>query len=121
MFEKIRYVLTLFDNKETLVILLGLGVYHAIVILSVTLFVRSSSMLKFRSLQAEQDEHKKNRENCDQGWNDRAEELRRNLSVEREREISQLKAEYDSYISLLEHKLAQAKMRENEPFLKIDS
>ena len=112
MFDKIRYALTLFDTKETLVILLGLGVYHAIILLSIARFVRSSSMLKFRSLQAERDEYKKNEEHRDQGWNDREEELRRNLSVEREREILQLKAEYDSYISLLEHKLAKANTRE---------
>ena len=115
MFDKIRYVLTLFDTKEVLVLLLGLGVYHAIIFLTITRFVRSSSMLKFRSLQAEGDEYKKNPEHRDQGWNDREEELRRNLSVEREREILQLKAEYDSYINLLEHKLAKANTRETSP------
>lgn len=51
-------------------------------------------------------------EHRDEGWTDREYELRRILSGERDREISQLKAEYDSYIGPLEQKLARTKTRE---------
>ena len=40
---------------------------------------------------------------------DREDELRRILREECDREVSQLKAEYDSYIGLLEQKLARTK------------
>ena len=112
MFDKIRYALTLFDSSEILVLLVGLVVYHVGIFWGITLSVRSSSALKLRSLQAERDEYKKNWEHRDEGWRDREDELRRILGGEREREISQLKAEYDSYVALLEHKLARTKTRE---------
>ena len=112
MFDKIRYVLTLFDSREVLLLFVGLVVYHAAILLFIILSVRASSAWRLKSLQAERDEYKKNWEHRDQGWKDREDELRRILSVEREREISQLKVEYDSYVSLLEHKLARTKTRE---------
>ena len=112
MFDKIRYALTLFDNTEILIILAGLVVYHAVILLCMILAVRSSSALRLRSLQAERDEYRKNWEHSNEGWKDREDELRRILNGERDREVSQLKAEYDSYVGLLEQKLARAKTRE---------
>ena len=64
-----------------------------------------------QSLQAERDEYKKSWDHCDEGWKDREDELRRILHGERDRELSQLKAEYDSYIGLLEQKLARTRSR----------
>ena len=112
MFDKIRYALTLFDSKEILILFVGLVVYHAVILLCITLSVRSSSVLRLKSLQAERDEYKKNWERRDEGWKDREDELRRILSGEHDREVSQLKADYDSYIGLLEQKLSRTKTRE---------
>ncbi|MGH9428604.1 MAG: hypothetical protein ACRD2L_20130 [Terriglobia bacterium] len=110
MLDKIRYALTLFDSREILILIGGLIVYHALILLCTTLLVRSSSV-RLKSLQAERDEYKKNWEHRDEGWKDREDELRRIFGVERDREVSQLEAEYDSYIGLLEQKLARTKTR----------
>jgi hypothetical protein len=112
MLEKIRYALSLFDSNEILMLFAGLVIYHAVILLCITLSVRASSILRFKSLQAERDEYKKNWDHRDEGWKNREDELRRILREERDREISQLKAEYDSYIGLLEQKLARTRTRE---------
>ena len=111
MVDKIQYALTLFDSKEILILFGGLIVYHVVILLGITLSVRSSLAPRLKSLQSELDETKKNWEHRDEGWKDREEELRRILNVERGREVSQLKAEYDSYIGLLEQKLARTRER----------
>jgi hypothetical protein len=112
VFDKIRFALTLFDNTEILMLFAGLVIYHAVILLCIMLSVRASSILRLKSLQAERDEYKKNWDHRDEGWKDRENELRRILHGERDREISQLKAEYDSYIDLLEQKLARTRTRE---------
>ena len=112
MVDKIQYALTLFDNKEILILFGGLIVYHVVILVGLTLSVRSSLALRLKSLQSELDETKKNWEHHDEGWKDREEELRRILNVERGREVAQLKAEYDCYIGLLEQKLARTRTRE---------
>jgi hypothetical protein len=112
MFDKIRYALSLFNSTEILMLFAGLVIYHAGALFCMMLSVRSSSILRLKSLQAERDEYKKNWDHRDEGWKDREDELRRILHVERDREISQLKAEYDSYIALLEQKLARTRTRE---------
>jgi len=109
MFDKIRYALSLLDSTEILMLFAGLVIYHAVILSCIMLSVRSSSILRLKSLQAERDEYKKNWDHHDEGWNDREDELRRILHGERDREISQLKAEYDSYIGLLEQKLARTR------------
>lgn len=111
MFDKISYALTLFDSREVLILFVGLLIYHLFILLCITMLVRSSLVLRLKALQAERDEYKKNWEHRDQGWKDREDELRRILDGEREREISQLKSEYDSYIGLLEQKLDRTKTR----------
>ncbi|MCI0422974.1 MAG: hypothetical protein L0387_32580 [Acidobacteria bacterium] len=112
MFDKIRYALTLFDSTEIFILFAGLIVYHLVILLFITMSVRASAVLRLRSLEAERDEYKKNWQHRDEGWKDREEGLRRILSEERERQVSQLKAEYDSYIGLLEQKLTRTKTRE---------
>ena len=112
MFDKIRYALSLFNSTEILMLFAGLVIYHAVALFCMMLSVRSSSILRLKSLQAERDEYKKNWDHRDEGWKDREDELRRILHLERDREISQLKAEYDSYIALLEQKLARTRTRE---------
>ena len=112
MFDKIRYALTLFDSTETLILFAGFLVYHAVILLCITLSVRSSSVLKLKSLQAERDQYRKDWEHRDEGWQGREDELRRILSGERDREVLQLKADYDSYIGLLEQKLSRTKTQE---------
>jgi hypothetical protein len=112
VFDKIRFALTLFDGTEILMLSAGLVIYHAVIVLCIMLSVRASSILRLKSLQAERDEYKKNWDHRDEGWKDRENELRRILHGERDREVSQLKAEYDSYIDLLEQKLARTRTRE---------
>ena len=68
MLDKIRYALSLFDSTEILMLFVGLVVYHAVILLCITLSVRSSSILRLKSLQAERDEYKKNWEHRDEGW-----------------------------------------------------
>ena len=93
--------------------MVDLIVYHVVILVGLTLSVRSSLALRLKSLQSELDETKKNWEHHDEGWKDREEELRRILNVERGREVAQLKAEYDCYIGLLEQKLARTRTRES--------
>jgi len=112
VFDKIRFALSLFDSTEILMLFAGLVIYHAVIFLCIMLSVRSSFILRLKSLQAERDEYNKNWDHRDEGWKDREDELRRILHGERDREISQLKAEYDSYIDLLEQKLARTMTRE---------
>jgi len=66
-----------------------------------------------RELEQERDEYKKNWENRDYAWKDQEDELRRVLTMEKESEILQLKAEYDSYVGLLEQKLDRSRTRGN--------
>jgi hypothetical protein len=114
MFDKVRLALSLFDSTEILMLLfVGLVIYHAVMLSCIMLSVRATTIPRIKSLQAERDEYKKNWDHRDEGWKDREEELRRILHLERDRKISQLKAEYDSYIGLLEQKLARTKTREN--------
>jgi len=110
MFGKILYALSLFDSNEILVLLAGLIIYHALIVLCITLSVLPSLILRFKPLQAERDEYRKNWDHRE-SWKDREDELQRILRGQRDREISQLKAEYDSYIGLLEEKLARTRTR----------
>ena len=98
MVEKIQYALSLFDSNEILMLFAGLVVYHAVISCALRCRFASSSVLRLKSLQAERDEYKQKWDHRDEGWKDREDELRRILREERDREISQLKAEYDSYI-----------------------
>lgn len=88
MVDKIQYAMTLFDSKEILILFGGLIVYHVVILVGITLSVRSSLALRLKSLQAELDETKKNWEHRDEGWKDREEKLCRILNVERGREVS---------------------------------
>lgn len=112
MFHKLRDALTLFDDTEIFILLLFVIVYHVVILLLITMWVRASASLRLRSLETERDEYKKHWENRDAAWNDREDALRRTLAGEREREVFQLRAEYDSYIGLLENKLERTKIRE---------
>jgi hypothetical protein len=114
MFDKLKYALGLLDNTEIFILLAALVVYHAVILILLSRSLKASLSMRIRALEAERDEHKKNWENRDQSWKDREDELRRIHSTEKEREILQLKAEYDSYISLLEQKLTRSKTRQSE-------
>lgn len=112
MFDKFRYALSLFDSNEILLILFGLVIYHLVILVLLFLWARGSMSWRIRSLESERDEFRRNWQNRDAAWKDREDELRRRLSVEREKEVSQIKAEYDTYINLLEQKLLRARTRE---------
>jgi Tfp pilus assembly protein PilX len=111
MFEKLKYPFSLFDNTEILIVFLLLLVYHMILVGVICLSVRASASARGRIL-AERDELKRALETRDAAWRDRENELRRILTLEKEREVLQLKAEYDSYVNLLEARLMNSKPRE---------
>lgn len=112
IFDKIKYAISLFDSNELLIITVGLLIYHIALAAFVYSAVKTTMALRERELKQERDEYKKNWDHRDLAWKDREEELKRVLHVEKEMEISQLKAEYDSYVNLLEQKLDRSKTRE---------
>ena len=113
IFDKIRYVVSLFDSAELVTLVLGLVIYHLVIVVFLYSSLRATMDIRGGELEEERDEYKKNWEHRDLAWKDREDELRRVLHLEKEREISQLKAEYDSYVGLLEQKLDRSKTREN--------
>ena len=110
--DKLKYALSLLDSNEFLILATVVVIYHFVIIVFIYVTIRGTVSLRERALESERDEYKKNWEHRDDAWRDREEELRRVLHLEKEREISQLKAEYDSYINLLEQKLDRSRTRE---------
>jgi hypothetical protein len=111
MFEKLKYPFGHFGSTEILIVFLLLLVYHLILIGVIRVLVRASASARDRIL-AERDKFKQALESRDAAWRDREDELRRILTLEKERQVLQLKAEYDSYVNLLEEKLLTSKSRE---------
>ena len=112
MTEKFRLVLSLFTSNEIGLIVVVLFAYHLLLVVIFYFLMRGAISLRIRSLEAERDEYKRNWNNRDVAWKDREEELRRIISLEKDKEMSQIKAEYDSYTSLLEQKLMRSRTRE---------
>jgi hypothetical protein len=112
MFEKLKYALSLLDSNEFLFFLILLAAYHFILLLVLFVSARGSAMLKVKTLASELEELKKSDQLRDAAWKDREEELHRVMHIEKEREISQIRAEYDSYIGLLEQKLMRSKTKQ---------
>lgn len=112
MAEKFRLALALFTSNEIWRIVVLLFAYHLLLLIISYFLMRGTISLRIRSLEAERDEYKRNWDNRDVAWKDREEELRRILSLEKDKEISQIKAEYDSYTDLLEQKLMRSRTRE---------
>jgi hypothetical protein len=110
--EKFRLALALFTPNEIWRIVVLLFAYHLLLLIISYFLMRGTISLRIRSLGAERDEYKRNWDNRDVAWKDREEELRRILSLEKDKEISQIKAEYDSYTDLLEQKLLRSRTRE---------
>jgi hypothetical protein len=110
--EKFRVALALFASNEIWRIVVLLFAYHLLLVIISYCLMRATISLRIGSLEAERDEHKRNWDNHDVAWKDREEELRRILSLEKDKEISQVKAEYDSYTDLLEQKLMRSPTRE---------
>jgi len=107
--EKIRYALSLLNSNEWLVLLLILAVYHLLVFLIFFAVVRGAALIRLRALEAEVQEARKQEELREASWKDREDDLRRVLGIEKDREISQIRAEYDSYVGLLEQKLMRSR------------
>jgi len=86
--------------------------YHFLLLVISYLLMRGAILLRIRSLEAERDGYKRNWENREVAWRDKEEELRRILGLEKDKEMSQIKAEYESYTDLLEQKLMRSRTRE---------
>ena len=112
MIEKFKLALASFSSNEIWLIFIFLLAYHLLILAITYLFIRGALALRIRCLEAERDEFKRNWDNRDLSWKDREEELRRIIGLEKDKEISQLKAEYDSYTELLEQKLMRSRTRE---------
>jgi hypothetical protein len=110
--DKFRLALAAFTSNEILWIFVLLIAYHLLILAVSYILIRGGRALRIRSLEAERDEFKRNWDNRGLSWKDKEEELRRILSIEKDKEISQLKAEYDSYADLLEQKLMRSRTRE---------
>jgi hypothetical protein len=117
MFEKLKHALSLFESHEILLIFMVLLVYHAVLIGVICLSIRAWACKRVRRLEAERVELKGALESRDVVWEDRQDELRKILTVEKEREVLQLKAEYDSYVNLLEEKLMNSRSPGTARFL----
>lgn len=113
IFDKIRYAISLFDSTELIILATGAFIYHLIMVAFLYTSLKKTMVARELELEQERDEYKKNWENRDLAWKDQEDELRRVLNIEKERQISQLKAEYDSYVGLLEQKLDRSRTREN--------
>ena len=113
LFDKIRYTIALFDSTEWAFLVIGALIFNLIIIAFLYTYLKSTMVARERELEQERDEYKKYWEHRDLAWKDREDELKRVLHIEKEREISQLKAEYDSYVGLLEQKLDRSKTRED--------
>jgi|SRR3990172_3672761 len=112
IFDKIKYAFSLFDSNELLIIVIGVLVYHFAIAVFIYASLKTTMAMREMELKQERDEYKKNWDHRDLAWKDREDELKRVLHVEKEKEISQLKAEYDSYVGLLEQKLDRSRTRE---------
>ena len=107
--ERLRYALSLLSSSELLVLLLIIAAYHLLVFLIFLGVVRGAALARIRALESEVQESRKQEELREASWEDREEELRRVLGIEKDREISQIRAEYDSYVALLEQKLTRSR------------
>jgi len=110
--DKFRLALAPFTSNDVWVIFAFLVAYHVLILSILYLLVRGGLAFRIRTLEAERDEFRRNWDNRDMLWKAKEEELRRILSIEEDKEISQLKAEYDSYTELLEQKLKRSRTRE---------
>jgi hypothetical protein len=86
--EKIRYALSLLNSDEWTVLLLMLVAYHVVIFLVFFAALRGATLIRVRALESE---------------------LREVLGIEKDREISQIRAEYDAYVALLEQKLMRSR------------
>ena len=111
IFDKIRFAISLFNSTELVILVIGALIYHVVIVVFLYTSLRTTVFIRERELEQERDEYKKNWENRDSAWKDREDELRRVLLLEKEGEIAQLKAEYDSYAGLLEQKLDRSRTR----------
>ena len=111
IFDKIRFAISLFDSTELVILVIGALIYHVVIVVFLYTSLRTTVFMRERELEQERDEYNKNWENRGSAWKDREDELRRVLLLEKEGEIAQLKAEYDSYVGLLEQKLDRSRTR----------
>jgi hypothetical protein len=111
--EKFKLAAALFTPNEVWLITIFLLVYHLLLLAVSYFLLRGAVALRIRSLEDERAEYKRNWDNREVVWRDKEEDLRRILSREKEKEIAQIKAEYDSYTELLEQKLTRSRPKES--------
>jgi flagellar biosynthesis/type III secretory pathway M-ring protein FliF/YscJ len=107
--EKIRYALSLLNSNEWTVLLLLLVAYHLVIFLIFFAAVRGAALIRIQTLESDVREARKQEELREASWKDREDELRRVIGIEKDREISQIRAEYDAYVALLEQKLMRSR------------
>ncbi len=105
MLEKLKSLLPMAKSPEFLWIFGAIAAYHLFLFIVFYFLIVVPMRGKMRSMKVRVLEEK---ESQTEAWKDREEELRIILHKEKDQEIMQLKAEYDSYVKLLEQKLHRA-------------
>ncbi len=102
MLDKFKAALPAASSTDFLLIFAVIIAYHFFIFLVFYFLFVVPSRTKMKRLEARLEDEKKR---LADSWKDREEEMRIMLIQEKDQEIMQLKAEYDSYVSLLEQKL----------------
>jgi hypothetical protein len=105
MLDKLKSLLPVAGSPEFLWIFGAIAAYHLFLFIVFYFLIAAPLRGKMRGLKLRVKEEKESQAEV---WKDREEELRILLHQEKEQEIMQLKAEYDSYVKLLEQKLHRA-------------
>jgi predicted Holliday junction resolvase-like endonuclease len=110
MLEKLKSAFPGAGTPEFLWIFGAIVAYHLFLFTFFYFLIVVPIRTKMRTMKMHVLEEKKRLE---EAWKDREEEQRILLHQEKEQEILQLKAEYDSYVKLLEQKLHRAMSKES--------
>lgn len=107
--EKLREIIAM-QSSHGLFLLFGvIVVYHFFLFLVMYFLFVVPAKVRLRSMEATLERQTKKHE---ESWKDRESEIRMIMLNEKEREIMQIKAEYDSYVKLLEQKLMRSRTKD---------
>jgi hypothetical protein len=110
MLDKIKQTLPLLSSHDFLLLFGAIVVYHFFLFLVMYFLFATPSKSRWRALEAAMADKKRQ---LDESWKDREAEIRMIMLQEKEREILQIKAEYDSYVKLLEQKLMRSRTKDS--------
>jgi hypothetical protein len=109
MLEKVRELIAMQSSHDLFLLFGVILVYHLLLFLVMYFLFASPAKARLRAMEAAMTRQTKKHE---ESWKDREAEVRMIMLNEKEREILQIKAEYDSYVKLLEQKLLRSRTKE---------